>query len=159
MKVLMRRGAGIFDKRHRIAAVRRFTRGGLDAHVGRNAGDEQVLALKTAKKVIKAGRGKSPHRGLANDGIPGFRRQLLDDPEPPAPPIDDPGLRNGLRVAGLPANLDEVQVKQLLSHFGPLSTFTLQRTAFSGTALLSYQDPAVAKDACASLHGIPLGGR
>ena len=48
-------GAGIFDKCYRIAPVRRFPCGGLDAHVGRNAGDEQMLALKTAKKVIETG--------------------------------------------------------------------------------------------------------
>ena len=86
--------------------------------------------------------------------------QFLDEPGPHSPSApSETGIRNGIRVAGLPANLDEVQVKQLLSHFGQLATFTLHRSAQSGTALLSYQDPAVAKAACASLHGIPLGGR
>ena len=53
---------------------------------------------------------------------------FLDDPAPPqAAPSSPSDKRNGLRVAGLPPNLDEVQVKQVLSHFGPLASFSLQR--------------------------------
>ena len=84
---------------------------------------------------------------------------FLDDPAPaqaaPPSPLDK---RNGLRVAGLPPNLDEVQVKQVLSHFGPLASFSLTRGAGANVALLSYQDPAVAKEAATSLNGVPLGG-
>ena len=45
----------------------------------------------------------------------------------------------GLRVTGLPTSLDEAQAKVLLSHFGPLAHFELQRGALSNTALLRYQ--------------------
>ena len=84
---------------------------------------------------------------------------FLDDPAPPqAAPSSPSDKRNGLRVAGLPPNLDEVQVKQVLSHFGPLASFSLQRGAGANVALLSYQDPAVAKEAATSLNGVPLGG-
>ena len=85
---------------------------------------------------------------------------FLDDPAPPqAAPSSPLDTRNGLRVAGLPPNLDEVQVKQVLSHFGPLASFSLQTGQGAGgnVALLSYQDPAVAKDAATSLNGVPLG--
>jgi len=85
---------------------------------------------------------------------------FLDDPAPPqAAPSSPLDTRNGLRVAGLPPNLDEVQVKQVLSHFGPLASFSLQTGQGAGgnVALLSYQDPAVAKEAATSLNGVPLG--
>ena len=91
---------------------------------------------------------------------------LLDSPSKQAPPRAqaDPlaaagaaSSNRGLRVSGLPRNLDETQTKQLLTHFGPLAHFQLQRGAASNTALLSYQDASVTDSACASLHGIPLG--
>ena len=65
----------------------------------------------------------------------------------------------GLRVSGLPRTLDEAQTKQLLTHFGPLAHFQLQRGGTSNVALLSYQDPSVTDSACESLNGIPLGAR
>jgi len=102
--------------------------------------------------------------GMQADGgmVQGLDMDLgfLDDPAPPqAAPSSPLDTRNGLRVAGLPPNLDEVQVKQVLSHFGPLASFSLQTGQGAGgnVALLSYQDPAVAKEAATSLNGVPLG--
>ncbi len=88
-------------------------------------------------------------------------QQLLDDSSPapfgaaPAPLKAGAGNK-GLRVTGLPPTLDELQTKQLLTHFGALSFFELRRGETSGTALLSYGDDTVTETAAASLHGIPL---
>ena len=119
-------------------------------------------ALQEGNEDFMLEAGLDAQDSLRSDLGLGMDLGFLDDPAPqptPAPPA--PAARSGLRVAGLPSNLDEEQVKQVLSHFGALATFTLKRGAGAATsvALLSYQDPAVAKDACASLHGIPLGGR
>ena len=90
--------------------------------------------------------------------------QLLESPSrhqvaaQRAPPPATTSNR-GLRVGGLPRTLDETQTKQLLTHFGPLKHFELQRGAVSNTATLSYQDASITETACASLHGIPLGTR
>jgi hypothetical protein len=101
--------------------------------------------------------------GGAGDGELPMDASLLDMLDISSPPRRAPAARsghvNGLRVSGLPPTLSEEQARQLLSHFGPLSSFELRREAAGSTAMLSYQNPAVAESACASLQGIPLGGR
>lgn len=87
-------------------------------------------------------------------------RHMLDETSPRQPKAKVPPLAtSGLRVAGLPSSLDALGARQLLSHFGALGSFELQRGATTSTALLSYQDPAVSQTAYQSLQGIPLGGR
>ena len=93
-------------------------------------------------------------------------KMLLDEvfsaPSPEKqPPAKAAG--RGLRVGGLPSNLDEDKVKTLLTHFGALGQFELQRGSGPEMGLLvafiAYQDPSITETAAASLQGIPLGNR
>ena len=78
------------------------------------------------------------------------------EPEAPPPSASVPAAAKGsaLRVSGLPSQMDAEQVKQLLSHFGPLSYFELGR----GSAVLSYQDTSITAIAQSNLQGIPILG-
>ncbi|KAL1500042.1 hypothetical protein AB1Y20_012719 [Prymnesium parvum] len=63
----------------------------------------------------------------------------------------------GLCVEGLPAQLGEEQVKQLLSHFGTLARFHLKRTATHATAFVAYSNVSITETACVNLNGISMG--
>lgn len=80
-------------------------------------------------------------------------QRLLDS----APGADISKGNRGLRVGGFPPTLDEVQVKQLLSHFGALASFRLERSAVTASAVISYEDRDVTAVACVNLDGIPMG--
>eukprot|EP00026_Physarum_polycephalum_P003665 Phypoly_transcript_03678.p1 GENE.Phypoly_transcript_03678~~Phypoly_transcript_03678.p1 ORF type:complete len:266 (+),score=43.87 Phypoly_transcript_03678:944-1741(+) len=98
----------------------------------------------------------------------------------PAPAIDNvggkPALPAGAIVAtnvpdspykifvgGLPANLDEGQVKDLMQTFGPLKAFNLVKdigTGLSkGFAFAEYLEEGVTDRACAGLNGMKLGDK
>ena len=99
-------------------------------------------------------------------------RSMLDDASPALAALTQgggggpgggapPSAPAALRVMGLPSTLDDLGARQLLTHFGALSSFELQRGGGVGgtsVATLSYQDPEVAQTAFESLQGIPLGG-
>jgi len=68
---------------------------------------------------------------------------------------------NKIFIGGLPAYLNEDQVKELLSSFGQLKTFNLVKETASGQskgyAFFEYADTDVTDKACAGLNGMKLG--
>jgi len=68
---------------------------------------------------------------------------------------------NKIFVGGLPTNLTEEQVKELVSSYGQLKAFNLVKdtiTGFSkGYAFFEYLDESVTDRACVSLNGMKLG--
>lgn len=68
---------------------------------------------------------------------------------------------NKIFVGGLPSYLNEDQVKELLSTFGPLKSFNLVKDSSNGTskgfAFFEYLDPSVTDKACAGLNGMRVG--
>jgi splicing factor U2AF subunit len=66
-------------------------------------------------------------------------------------------------IGGLPANLEEGQVKDLLQTFGPLKAFNLVKdigTGLSkGFAFCEYLDEPVTDRACTGLNGMKLGDK
>eukprot|EP00965_Chrysotila_dentata_P003524 115287-Pleurochrysis_carterae.AAC.2 len=96
----------------------------------------------------------------ADFGLDAHLQRMMDFVQSPESKVHAPSLgRRGLRVTGLPPSLDEMQTRQLLSHFGPLSHFEMRKEGQSSVAMLSYQDESLTNTACSNLHGIPLGGR
>uniref|UniRef100_A0A7E4W6J3 Splicing factor U2AF subunit n=1 Tax=Panagrellus redivivus TaxID=6233 RepID=A0A7E4W6J3_PANRE len=73
--------------------------------------------------------------------------------------VDGP---NKLYVGGLPAYFTEDQVKELLSAFGQLKAFALQKDstgASKGYAFAEYLDPVLTHQAIAGLNGMQLGDK
>lgn len=74
-----------------------------------------------------------------------------------------PDTPNKIFIGGLPLNLNEDQVKELLQAFGPLRAFNLVKDSLSneskGYAFFEYVDPAAADEACNELNGMQLGDK
>lgn len=68
---------------------------------------------------------------------------------------------NKIFIGGLPSYLNEEQVKELLSPFGPLKSFNLVKDSNTGNskgfAFFEYVDGDVTDRACQGLNGIKLG--
>jgi len=68
---------------------------------------------------------------------------------------------NKIFIGGLPAYLNEEQVKELLSSFGQLKSFNLVKDSTTGTskgyAFFEYTDGGVTDKACSGLNGMKLG--
>jgi len=66
-------------------------------------------------------------------------------------------------IGGLPANLNEEQVKDLLQTFGPLKAFNLVKDISTGLskgfAFCEYLDSSVTDRACTGLNGMKLGDK
>lgn len=66
-------------------------------------------------------------------------------------------------VGGLPNYLNEDQVKELLTSFGPLKSFNLVKDTATGLskgyAFCEYADPNITDQACAGLNGMQLGDK
>ncbi|XP_064606448.1 splicing factor U2AF 50 kDa subunit-like [Liolophura sinensis] len=66
-------------------------------------------------------------------------------------------------IGGLPNYLNEDQVKELLTSFGPLKAFNLVKDSATGLskgyAFCEYVDILVTDQACAGLNGMPLGDK
>lgn len=66
-------------------------------------------------------------------------------------------------VGGLPNYLNEDQVKELLTSFGPLKAFNLVKDSATGLskgyAFCEYLDPSITDQACAGLNGMQLGDK
>eukprot|EP00904_Undaria_pinnatifida_P003298 jgi/Undpi1/1296/HiC_scaffold_11.g04688.m1 len=74
-----------------------------------------------------------------------------------------PDSDNKVFIGGLPYNLTEDQVRELLSAFGALKSFHLVRDPGSPTSkgygFCEYINPAVTAIACEGLHGMTLGDK
>jgi len=74
-----------------------------------------------------------------------------------------PDSPNKLFVGGLPNYLNEAQVKELLTSFGPLKAFNLVKDVTSslskGYAFAEYADPTITDQAIAGLNGMQLGDK
>lgn len=83
---------------------------------------------------------------------------ILDDPSGKAPANFGP---NKIFIGGLPYNLTDDQIMELLSAFGPIKNFHQVRDPGSATskgyAFCEYFTPEVADAACQGLHGLQLG--
>ncbi|KAK3089630.1 hypothetical protein FSP39_005198 [Pinctada imbricata] len=66
-------------------------------------------------------------------------------------------------IGGLPNYLNEDQVKELLTSFGPLKAFNLVKDSATGLskgyAFCEYVDPSVTDQGCAGLNGMQLGDK
>lgn len=66
-------------------------------------------------------------------------------------------------IGGLPNYLNEDQVKELLTSFGPLKAFNLVKDSATGLskgyAFCEYVDPNITDQACAGLNGMQLGDK
>eukprot|EP01121_Diplochlamys_sp_Union-15-3_P011588 TRINITY_DN3373_c0_g1_i6.p1 TRINITY_DN3373_c0_g1~~TRINITY_DN3373_c0_g1_i6.p1 ORF type:complete len:315 (-),score=73.45 TRINITY_DN3373_c0_g1_i6:13-957(-) len=66
-------------------------------------------------------------------------------------------------IGGLPSNLNEDDVKEILTTFGRLKSFNLVRDSQTGVskgfAFCEYLDPDVTDNACASLNGMSVGDK
>jgi splicing factor U2AF subunit len=66
-------------------------------------------------------------------------------------------------IGGLPAHLNEGDIKKLLSMFGQLKSFNLVRDSITGLskgfAFSEYADPSITDTACASLNGMAIGDK
>ena len=78
-------------------------------------------------------------------------------------PRQVPDGPNKVFCGGLPYDLGEEQIKELLSAFGQLRSFHLVREKDSATSkgycFFEYMDESKTEAACAGLHGIALGER
>ncbi|EGC33787.1 hypothetical protein DICPUDRAFT_56283 [Dictyostelium purpureum] len=78
-------------------------------------------------------------------------------------PTNVPDSEHKIFVGGLPSNLNEEQVKTLLSAYGKLKAFNLVKDTNTGIskgyAFCEYLDPDVTDQACASLNGISLADK
>jgi len=85
---------------------------------------------------------------LGLPGIGGLGANVPDNP-------------NKIFIGGLPSYLDEDQVKDLITTFGPLKNFNLVKDNATGNskgyAFFEYMDPNVTDRACAALNGMKLG--
>lgn len=72
-------------------------------------------------------------------------------------PAGSAASNRGLHVEGLPSNLQEQEIKQLLSHFGSLSHFQMERREGGTSASIVYANPAITETACVNLNGIAIG--
>jgi len=115
-------------------------------------------------------------RGLGFDGIQ-FKGQTLkvrrprdyQGPDDSAAPGFIPGIvstnvpdsPNKVFVGGLPTELAEEQVKELISYFGELKAFHLVKdgTGSKGFAFFEFVDPSVTDNACRLLNGKELGNK
>ncbi len=102
-----------------------------------------------------------------------FNAAALPPPGPNAPKVDMsrlgvvstqvPDGPNKVFCGGLPYDLGEEQIKELLSAFGQLRSFHLVREKDSATSkgycFFEYMDESKTEAACAGLHGIALGDR
>jgi splicing factor U2AF subunit len=100
------------------------------------------------------------------DYIPAPAIDMTNGPSLPAGAIvatNVPDSPYKIFIGGLPANLDEQQVKDLLQTFGPLKAFNLVKdigTGLSkGFAFCEYLDEKVTDRACAGLNGMKLGDK
>lgn len=70
---------------------------------------------------------------------------------------------NKMFIGGIPYNLTEDQVKELLQSYGPLAAFNLIKEPISGLskgfAFFEYVDGSVAEAACEGLHGMKVGDK
>jgi len=70
---------------------------------------------------------------------------------------------NKVFIGGLPHNLSEQNVKEMLQKFGPLKAFHLvkerERDTSKGFAFCEWRDPNVTDVACANLNGTVIGDR
>jgi splicing factor U2AF subunit len=86
--------------------------------------------------------------GLGLPAIGGLGANVPDNP-------------NKIFIGGLPSYLDEDQVKDLITTFGPLKNFNLVKDNATGNskgyAFFEYMDPNVTDRACAALNGMKLG--
>lgn len=68
---------------------------------------------------------------------------------------------NKIFIGGLPAYLNEEQVKELLASFGQLRSFNLVKDSVNGNskgfAFFEYADPNITDRACQGLNGMKLG--
>ena len=66
-------------------------------------------------------------------------------------------------IGGIPSYLNEDQIKELLTAFGPLKAFNLVKDSVTGIskgyAFCEYVDPAVTDQACSGLHGMQIGDK
>ncbi|XP_057950048.1 splicing factor U2af large subunit A-like isoform X2 [Malania oleifera] len=66
-------------------------------------------------------------------------------------------------VGGLPYNLTEAQIRELLESFGPLRGFDLVKDRDTGNSkgygFCIYQDPMVTDEACKNLDGLKMGDK
>jgi len=74
-----------------------------------------------------------------------------------------PDSPNKIFIGGLPAYLNESQVKELLTAFGPLKAFNLVKDSTTGNskgyAFFEYLDASVTDRACQGLNGMKLGDK
>jgi splicing factor U2AF subunit len=74
-----------------------------------------------------------------------------------------PDSQNKIFIGGLPYNLGEEQVKELLQAFGPLKAFHLVKESgmdtSKGYGFCEYMDPAVTQVACEGLNDLELGDK
>lgn len=70
---------------------------------------------------------------------------------------------NKLFLANLPTDLTDFQIREFVSTFGPVKSFSLARdletNISKGYAFFAYADPSITDKACAGLNGIMLGGK
>jgi len=118
-------------------------------------------------------------RGLTLDGITLQGQSLkvrrpkdYTGPDPAAPgaafvpgiiSTQVPDTPNKIFIGGLPSNLEEEQVKELVSAFGPLKAFNLVKDTTTnlskGYAFFEFADPDVTDKACEGLNGFKLGDK
>lgn len=74
-----------------------------------------------------------------------------------------PDSPNKIFIGGLPSYLNEAQVKELLTAFGPLKAFNLVKDTATGNskgyAFFEYLDASVTDRACQGLNGMKLGDK
>ncbi|CAN0102742.1 unnamed protein product [Hapterophycus canaliculatus] len=102
-----------------------------------------------------------------------YNPQLVPAPSGPIPKLNlsvlgiisstVPDSDNKVFIGGLPYNLTEDQVRELLSAFGPLKSFHLVRDPGSPTSkgygFCEYLNAGVTALACEGLHGMTLGDK
>ena len=142
---------------------------GTDGQAGWDWGSEETLELARLHEEFL--QGQSSQGGFFGDALEDNANDFMLESVPTEDTVLESGLiggleeaagpalssNRGLRVSGLPAHLDEAEVKQLLSHFGALSRFSMQREATSAVAELMYEDSSITETACVNLNGIPMG--
>lgn len=118
----------------------------MDAHVTNGAAAANpALSIRRPKDYIVAGPAEedAPMEGEVSAVVP-----------------DTP---NKLSISNIISNLDEDQIKELVSTFGALRAFTLAKDNATGesrgVAFLEYADPKVTDMAVEGLNGMEVGGK
>src|SRR5262245_5131132 len=76
---LARRAASVLDQQATIATVRGVARRTLDARVGRDPGEDELLDPPRAQQPLETRLVKRAHRGLVEDRVARSWRELVQD--------------------------------------------------------------------------------